>query len=118
VFIGFLNMNFDQRIFESVEHATPEKPHDLAQILAYVDAFEKDVLSYRELAGGLKRLIEEGRIAELPGHKFHGLPAGSPPGKFSGLTHAEYNQACKAYHEWFQKTWNELKKTHPFFKRK
>jgi len=111
-------MNFDQRIFESVERATPEKPYGLVQILSYVDALERVFLSRRELAGGLQRLIEEGRIAGLPGHKFHGLPAGSPPGKFSGLTHAEYDQACKAYHEWFEKTWNELKKTHPFFQRK
>jgi hypothetical protein len=102
-------MNFDQRIFESVEHATPEKPHDLVHILYYVDALERVLLSHEELAGGLQRLIEEGRIAELPRHKFHGHPEGSPPGRFSGLTQAEYDQASKAYHEWFEKAYRELK---------
>lgn len=102
-------MNFDQRIFEAVEHGTPEKPRNLVQILACVDALEKVLLSHEELAGGLKRLIEEGRIAESPGHKFRGVSEGSPPGTFSGLPQAEYDQACKACHDWFEKAYRELK---------
>ncbi len=103
-------MDFDERIFEAVSGCTSEKPQDLVGILAYVDCLEKLVLSRRELAGGLQRLIEQGRIAELPRHRFYKAVSDSSSRAFSGLTRAEHHQACEAYKEWFWKKYRELSK--------
>jgi hypothetical protein len=103
-------MDFDTRIFEAVEGGTLEKPHDLVQILAYVDSREKLVLSHEELSGGLQRLVEQGRIAELPRHRFYRTADDSAPRTFSGLTLEEYREACEAYRKWFWKTYKELTK--------
>jgi hypothetical protein len=103
-------MDFDASIFEAVESGTLEKPHDLVQILAYVDSRDRLVLSHEELSGGLQRLIAQGRVAELPRHKFYKVTDDSAPRTFSGLTPEEHLQACEAYEKWFWKTYRKLSK--------
>jgi hypothetical protein len=98
-------MDFDEYIVEAVKSHTPENPQDLVGILYHVDGRMKLVMSHEELAGGLQRLIECGRIAELPSHKFYEVTVASAPRKFSGLTLEEYRGVCEAYRKRFWKSY-------------
>ena len=94
-------------VSERASGHTPEQPQDLVGIIYHVDGRMKITLLYDELARRLQRLIENGRIAELPRHKFYEVTDGSAPRTFSGLTREEQSQAEEAYRKRF---WIEYRK--------
>jgi hypothetical protein len=103
-------MDLDKFILEAVKGHTPENPKDLVGILYHVDGRMKLVMSDDELEGGLRRLVETGRIAELSAHRFYEVTGALSPGIFSGLSGEEHCRACEVYRKWFWKTLKELKK--------
>jgi hypothetical protein len=105
-----MNSHIDTRIYEAVTGSTPDKPLDLVGILHYVDSREKMVLSYDELENGLRRLVEQGRIAELPGNRYYEVKDGSSPSTFMGFSSGEHRRACEAYRSWFRQAYKELNK--------
>ena len=103
-------MQLDNYIFEALRGSTKAHPQDLVDVLYHVDGRMKLVMSLDELAGGLLRLIEQGKIGESDRHRFYEITDGTPPKPFSGLTLDEYRQVCEAYQKWFWKRHKALSK--------
>lgn len=101
-------MQLDEYIFEAVKGHTPDQPQDLVGIIYHVDGRMKLMMLHEEFVGGLQRLIENGRIAEIPRHKFYEATDDSAPRTFSGLTVEEQSRAEKTYTKWFWKEYRKL----------
>ncbi len=101
-------MQLDEYIFEAVKGHTLEHPQDLVGIIYHVDGCMKLMMLHEEFAGGLQRLIESGRIAEIPRHRFYEVIDGSAPRSFSGLTVEEQSRAEEAYAKWFRQEYRKL----------
>ncbi len=92
---------FDRDIFKSIKGYSRQSPQDLTGILASVDASQRAILTQEELSSGLARLIAAGQVEEAGNGRYfvHESPASER--HFSGVSKAEYDRACKAYHEIF-----------------
>jgi hypothetical protein len=75
-------------------------PNQLVCILAYVDSREKMVLTREELCEALERLERLGYIRETNHLRYH--RGTSSHGRFTGVSEAEYRQACDEYGQWFK----------------
>ncbi len=101
-------MEFDRDIFKAIKGSTETQPQDLVGILAFVDSRQRLVLTHEELSGGLQRLIESGKIAEVAPCRYFDT-AGQPHSRhFSGLSPEEHEQACDAYQKLFQEALRRL----------
>jgi hypothetical protein len=104
---------YDRDILKAISGFSRKSPQDLPGILATVDAFQRMILSHDELASGLARLIEAGKVAEAGNYRYYAPK--SPPSvrSFSGVPLEEYDRACKAYNELFAAALEELNSRRP-----
>ena len=88
---------FDRDILKVLRGSSRDHPIDLVGILGGVDALQRMVLSYEELEGSMRWLIESGEVAEAwPQHFF--VPSSTPVERhFSGISPADYERAVEAY---------------------
>ena len=103
--------SYDRDILKALKGATLEKPIDLADILMWVDARQRLVLTHEELEGGLRRLIAAGNVAEAKPLHFYPIPAPSGRGVFSGVSAAQHADASREYHRRFEQAVKESKAT-------
>jgi hypothetical protein len=100
-------MTYDRDIYKAIKGTSENNPQNLVNILGLVDSQQKLLLTHEELSGGLRRLIENGLIAEAsPLHYFDtaGIPHSS---KFSGLSPEEHASACHEYIQEFNSLQND-----------
>jgi hypothetical protein len=71
-------MVFDAYILKSVLGRGTDNPVGLVEIFHYVDAHDKTIMNHSELEGGLRRLIETGKIVECSQHLFCDAKYGEP----------------------------------------
>ena len=104
---------FDRDILKAIEGFSRKSLQDLSGILAAVDARQRVVLNHDELASGLARLIEAGKIAAAGNYRYYSPK--SPPSKrrFSGVPADEYDRACKAFQAMFAAAIEELEARPP-----
>ena len=88
----------DRRIFKTIRKHTVENPQTLVGIIGGVDAQERIMLTHRELAGGLERLVGVGYVAEVDGNKYYDATGSEGHATtFSGLTESEHTAAAAEY---------------------
>jgi hypothetical protein len=98
----------DKAILKALRKTTRDRPANLVQIMGAIDAREKLLISFDELSGGLRRLIEAGKVGEAKPLHFYEPQRGESGMTFSGLTEEEYKVANRSYRDMFQKALKEL----------
>jgi hypothetical protein len=86
-----------KEILEALKYSTPDDPFDLERIITTVDVRQKLLLSFDELEGGLRRLVDAGMVQQAtPLHFFKATDSASPT-PFSSFTKEDYSAAYEAY---------------------
>ncbi len=102
------NTRYDAIILATIRGRTADDPQTLSGILGGVDARERLVLTHKELAGALERLIAAGQVVEVDRHRFCEAPPDAESATFSGLSKAEHDAAVDDYRAWFQRELKQL----------
>lgn len=98
----------DKAILKALRKTTRGQPANLVQIIGAIDAQEKLLISFKELSGGLRRLIEAGRVREAKPLHFYERQHGESGMTFSGLIGEEYKVATRSYREMSQEAIQKL----------
>ena len=75
-------MAYERYILDTVQGRSEDEAADLPEILEAIDARDKWVPTLEELSAALRKLIEDGSITELPGHRYVDAAFGSGSSTF------------------------------------
>lgn len=87
----------DESIFEAISSRAGSSIVDISTVLERVDSIERWLLTFEELDGGLQRLFDDGRIAEVDIGRFVSLASPHATRPYSGLSVGRYDEAVTAY---------------------
>lgn len=101
-------MNYERYILEAIKGYTKTNPQTLSGIIMYIDSVDKSIISQKDLASGLKQLIEDGKVAEINPLKYIETKGITFPRNVSNISSKIYEQACMEYREQFKKIYDEI----------
>ena len=87
----------DESIFEAISSRAGSSIVDTSTVLERVDSVERWLLTFEELDGGLQRLSDDGRIAEVGIGRFVSLGSPHATRPYSGLSAGRFEEAVTAY---------------------
>ncbi len=93
-------MYLEHDVFKTIEHHTKDKPANLINIIATVDARERIVISHDELEGCLCDLYAQNRIGQVSVTQYYELEEGVKNCEaFKPITGNDYAKALNSYRE-------------------
>lgn len=105
-----LQPDLKRLVAEGLNGTTIESPRTLTELIGYVDAREKLVISYDEVHDALKDLVEAGKALQVGDSYCAAAAASAAPKAFNGFSKEAYRKAVEAYQDRFWKTYEKLKK--------
>lgn len=93
-------MYLEQAVFRAIEHHTRDKPANLINIIATVDARERLVITHDELEGCLSDLYAQNRIGQVSVTQYYQLTEDEKNCEaFTPITDSDYEKALYQYRE-------------------
>ncbi|MBX3031055.1 MAG: hypothetical protein KF809_12975 [Chloroflexi bacterium] len=103
-----LTERYRETIARAIAGHGPEDPVELWMIHEAVDYRERDMIDAAELNASLASLAAEGRVRELPGHRYIEGRETVGSTTMTPVTTAEWAEARQAYSDWFARAYASL----------
>ena len=97
--------DFKSIIAEALAGTTAEHPRTLSELIGYVDARQKLIITYDELHDSLKDLVESRKVLQIGDRYCMASGTGGEATPFIGFRPQAYRKAEKEY----RKRWKEYK---------